>query len=124
MYAVLLAYGRDGLAEMFARQVRLARGISRFLKESEDFELLASLPVGKDENFGDVHIIVLFRAKNIELNQELVRRVNATSKMYISGTEWNGKPACRIAVSTWKVDVCRDLELVKAVLEEVVGGST
>ncbi|KAH7356786.1 pyridoxal phosphate-dependent transferase [Rhexocercosporidium sp. MPI-PUGE-AT-0058] len=117
VYAVLLAYGRDGLTEMFARQVRLARGISKFLSESMDFELLATRPSQSGE-FDNVHIIVIFRAKNEDINAELVKRINATRKMYVSGTKWDGRPACRIALSTWKVDVERDLELVKRILED------
>ncbi|KAH7407614.1 pyridoxal phosphate-dependent transferase [Cadophora sp. MPI-SDFR-AT-0126] len=119
VYAVLLAYGRDGFAEMFARQVRLARGVSRFLSESEDFELLATGPNQSGE-FDKVHIIVIFRAKNENINAELVKRINSTRKIYVSGTKWDGKPACRIAVSTWRVDVERDMRLVKEVLTDVL----
>ncbi|KAK6584120.1 hypothetical protein PZA11_003850 [Diplocarpon coronariae] len=115
VYAVLLAYGREGFAEMFARQVRLARGIAEFLSGSEDFELLPSQP-SSDGNYADVHIIVIFRARDEAVNAELVKRVNGTNKIYVSGTKWDGKPACRIAVSTWRVDVERDLDLVKKVL--------
>ncbi|OWP05124.1 hypothetical protein B2J93_5642 [Marssonina coronariae] len=115
VYAVLLAYGREGFAEMFARQVRLARGIAEFLSGSEDFELLPSQP-SSDGNYADVHIIVIFRARDEAVNAELVKRVNGTNKIYVSGTKWDGKPACRIAVSTWRVDVERDLDLVKEVL--------
>ncbi|KAG4419415.1 hypothetical protein IFR04_007466 [Cadophora malorum] len=119
VYAVLLAYGRDGFAEMFARQVRLARGVSRFLSESEDFELLATQPNQSGE-FDNVHIIVIFRAKNESVNAELVKKINDTRKMYVSGTKWEGKPACRIAVSTWRVDVGRDVRLVEEVLGEIL----
>lgn len=101
---------------MFARQVQLARGISKSLAESEDFELLAAGP-NQNGEFDDVHIIVIFRAKDEKVNAELVKRVNATRKMYVSGTKWDGKPACRVAVSTWRVDVERDLELIIEVLE-------
>ncbi|KAK0107244.1 hypothetical protein ONS95_003945 [Cadophora gregata] len=119
VYAVLLAYGRDGFAEMFARQVRLARGVSKFLSDSENFELLAT---GANTNgeFDNVHIIVLFRATDESANADLVKRINATKKIYVSGTKWDGKPACRIAVSTCRVEVERDLNLVKEVLEEVL----
>ncbi|CZT00757.1 related to L-2,4-diaminobutyrate decarboxylase [Rhynchosporium agropyri] len=96
VYAVLLAYGREGLAEMFARQVRLAREVSKFLTESNDFELLATQP-SQSGNFDDVHIIVIFKAKNERFNVDLVKRINATRKMYVSATKWDGKPACRIA---------------------------
>jgi glutamate/tyrosine decarboxylase-like PLP-dependent enzyme len=137
VYAVLMAYGRDGMAEMFARQVRLARGISQFLDESPDYILLAQDQAPAEERstgdhasissgvrFGDTHIIVLFRAKEDEANAELVKRINGTRKMYVSGTKWSGQPACRVAVSTWKVDVQRDLKLVTDVLNQIVNGSS
>jgi glutamate/tyrosine decarboxylase-like PLP-dependent enzyme len=126
VYAVLLAYGRDGLAEMFARQVRLARAVSVFLKSSNDYELLPSkVDDGtKEDHFEDTHIIVIFRAVDEKKNADLVKNINATGKMYVSGTKWEGKPACRIAVSTWKVEVERDLKLVTGVLKEVVGASS
>lgn len=103
---------------MFARQVRLARGVSKFLSDSEDFELLPS-GSHQSKNFEDVHIIVIFRAKDELLNAELIKRVNATRRMQVTGTKWAGKPACRIAVSTWRVEVERDLKLVRETLEEV-----
>jgi glutamate/tyrosine decarboxylase-like PLP-dependent enzyme len=124
VYAVLLAYGREGLGEMFARQVRLARGISAFLKSRKEYELL---PINtqhdaKEGHFEDTQIIVIFRAIDEARNAKLVKSINATRKMYVSGTKWDGKPACRIAVSTWKVEVERDLKLVTDVLKEVVSG--
>ena len=125
VYAVLLAYGREGFGEMFARQVRLAREISEFLKSSKEYELLPSKAQDptKDDQFENTHIVVIFRAKDERKNAELVKDINATRKMYVSGTKWEGKPACRIAVSTWKVEVERDLRLVRNVLEDVAGGS-
>lgn len=137
VYAVLMAYGRDGLAEMFARQVRLARGLSQFLEESPDYILLAQDQASAKERstsdhtsissgvpFSETHIIVLFRAKADEANAELVKRINSTRKMYVSGTKWSGQPACRVAVSTWRVDVERDLKLVTDVLKQVVHGGS
>ncbi|RDL37531.1 PLP-dependent transferase [Venustampulla echinocandica] len=127
VYAVLLAYGQYGLGDMFARQVRLARAVSEYLDSSDCYELLPSgqSSTNSDEQtkFSLTHIIVLFRAKNDAINEELVTNINATRKMYVSGTKWEGKPACRIAVSTWKVDVERDSELVKGVLEGVLNGT-
>jgi len=121
VYAVLLAYGRDGFAEMLARQVRLARGIARFLDAHDSYELLASPESGDERKLYDnTHIIVIFRAKDETVNRELVGRINSTRKMYVSGTKWEGRPACRIAVSTWKVDVERDLKLVSGVLQKAV----
>lgn len=130
VYAVLLAYGRDQLAEMFARQVRLARSIAKFIQCSEGYDLLAQglKPEIRKEvatssfnaTFENTHVIVIFRAKDETTNAELVKRINATRKVYVSGTQWEGKPACRFAISTWKVDVERDLTLIKEVLESIL----
>jgi hypothetical protein len=114
-----MAYGRQGVSDMFVRQVRLAREVAAFLDASEEYELLPRDGSGKEAT----HIIVIFRAKDDEINNELVKRINDTRKMYVSGTKWDGKPACRIAVSTWRVDVERDLKLIREVLEEVLGHS-
>jgi glutamate/tyrosine decarboxylase-like PLP-dependent enzyme len=126
VYAVLLAYGRFGIGEMLARQVRLARAVSEFLDSNEGYELLAQGPDSSQHTskggppFEDTHIIVLFRAKDDKVNGELTKRINSSRKMFVTGTKWNGKPACRIAVSTWKVDVERDLSLIRGVLEEAL----
>ena len=68
-------------------------------------------------------MIVIFRAKNAELNSELVKRINGLRKLYVSGTQWEGKPAARFAVANWQVDVERDLAVIKDVLQEVAGGA-
>jgi glutamate/tyrosine decarboxylase-like PLP-dependent enzyme len=123
IYSVLLAYGSDGMADMFARQVRLARKVSQFLDSSKGYDLLAQSCTGKGDVskegllYDGTHIIVLFRARDVEVNEQLVKRINSTRKMYVSGTRWEGRPACRIAVSTWKVDVERDSKLICNVLE-------
>ncbi|KAG0652361.1 L-2,4-diaminobutyrate decarboxylase [Hyphodiscus hymeniophilus] len=126
VYAVLLACGREGLGEIFARQVRLARAVSEYIYSHEGYELLAQAPLSNKDSsnirtwYEDTHIIVLFSAKDDRVNGELVKRINSTRKIYVSGTQWDGKSACRIAVSTWKVDVERDLELIRSVLDGVL----
>jgi len=104
---------------MFVRQVRLARGVVKWLSESKEYELLGQ---GKDGKLEDTHMIVIFRARDEELNGELVAKINDGRRMYVSGTKWDGKPASRIAVSTWKVEVERDLRLITEVLEGIVRG--
>ncbi|KAG9242848.1 pyridoxal phosphate-dependent transferase [Calycina marina] len=119
VYAVLLSLGSEGMAEMFTRQVQLARRVAHFINAHSAYELLAQ-PPDRGNTFDNTHIIVIFRAKDEAINKELTQRVNATRKIYVSGTKWHGKPAVRIAVSTWKVDVERDLSVISAVLDDVV----
>ena len=113
VYATLLAYGRAGHRDMLERQIRLARRLADFIDSHEAYELLPrSTP-------RTVYIIVLFRAKQDDLNGELAKKINSAGKMYVSGTVWEGEQACRIAISNWKVDVERDFQLVRQVLDNV-----
>ena len=114
VYANLVAYGRKGYQDMLIRQIALARRIATLIREHKKYELL---PAGLSED--QTFMIVLFRAVNQELNAELVTKTNNTRKLYVSGTKWEGSPACRFAVSNWQVDVERDIEIIKDVLDEV-----
>lgn len=117
-YALIKAEGREGVARMVARMVSLARGISVFVRDSPHYEWLPD----EAADVGDVFIIVLFRAKDEALNNELVAKINATRDMYVSGTSWNGRKAVRLAVSNYGVDVARDLEVVARILTDVAEG--
>lgn len=124
VYATLMAYGREGYGDMLKRQIRFARAVAAYLFDHAHFELLPkdvfSDRASIDKN---VYIIVLFKAKNEALNNTLVERINASSKMFVSGTMWDNCPASRIAVSNWQVDPHRDLHVVRTVLEKVLSES-
>ncbi|OCK76224.1 pyridoxal-dependent decarboxylase [Lepidopterella palustris CBS 459.81] len=119
VYATLTAYGRTGYREMLERQIVLARMIADFILDSPSYELLPQSSGSKEESLASIYIIVLFRAKDEEVNAELVQRINATGKVYVSGTSWDGRPACRFAVSNWQVDATRDFPVVRHCLEYV-----
>nr|XP_036589493.1 pyridoxal-dependent decarboxylase [Colletotrichum truncatum]KAF6801498.1 pyridoxal-dependent decarboxylase [Colletotrichum truncatum] len=114
-YAVLRSEGRSGLAAILGNMVLLARNIALWIRESDSYELL---PEG-DWSLEETHMIVLFRAKDDKLNEELVGRINDTRRMYVSGTSWKGQKAVRVAVGSWRVDIEKDFEVLTKVLEEV-----
>jgi glutamate/tyrosine decarboxylase-like PLP-dependent enzyme len=114
VYANLVAYGRKGYQDMLERQIALARRMAAFIRTHEGYEQLPTFMVNDD-----TFMIVLFRATDEKLNAELVKKINATSQIYVSGTSWEGKPACRFAVSNWQVDVERDIALVQKVLDQI-----
>ncbi|KAK8048759.1 hypothetical protein PG994_010489 [Apiospora phragmitis] len=127
-YAVLLSEGREGLADMFARMVRLARGIAEVVWDSPDYLLLPDGQAqeqqqGGGTDLGDTHICVLFRAKADSLNDVLVEAINATGSWYVSGTKWKGQKAVRVAVANWKIDVTEDLEVVRRSLAKYISGA-
>jgi glutamate/tyrosine decarboxylase-like PLP-dependent enzyme len=122
VYANLVAYGKDGYREMLERQINLSRGIAKYILESEDYELLPQSDASQEDVLSGIYIIVLFRARNEELNKQLVNKIKATRKIYVSGTAWDGKPACRFAVSNWMTNVERDLPIITQVLQDVAQG--
>ena len=121
VYATLMAYGREGYTDMLKRQIRFARAVAAYLFDHADFELLPkdvySVRASIDK---DMFMIVLFKAKDRALNDTLVKRINASRKMCVSATVWDGSPASRIAVSNWQVDPDRDMDIVRTVLEHVL----
>ncbi len=121
VYATLIAYGHEGYQDMLKRQIIFARGVAAYIFDHPAFELLPrDVFTSKSRINQDVFIIVLFKATDRALNEVLVQRINASNKIYVSGTVWDGGPASRIAVSNWQVDPSRDLEVVKSVLESLL----
>lgn len=117
-YAALLSQGRPGYAKLCNNMAQLSRKLAIFLRESPHYELLPDESADVEEVF----IIVLFRAKDRKLNDELVAKINATRQMYVSGTSWKGEKAVRVAVSNWMVDIEREFRVVSALLTAVAEG--
>lgn len=94
----------------------MARAIASYMRDSPDYDWLPdeSAPIET------VFMGVLFRAKDREVNEVLVQRLNASGKIYVSGTKWKGEKACRIAISNWRTDVVKDFAEVKGVLDAIV----
>lgn len=118
VYAALLSEGQLGFSRLVTNMTLLSRRIAKFIRASPHYDLLPEGDWGIDEVF----IIILIRAKDKELNETLVGRINETRQMYVSGTKWRGEKAVRIAVSNWKVDVERDGRVVEAILSAVAEG--
>ncbi|KAF8475546.1 pyridoxal phosphate-dependent transferase [Kalaharituber pfeilii] len=135
VYATLVAYGTEAHLMLLKNMVLHARSIARFVNESAHYELLPRGTVVER----DVYTIVLFSARDQELNKMLKDRINWHGRrgegkdkpceergegMYVSGTLWDGKPAVRIAVSNWRMTAEEGGEGgwggVKEVLEGVV----
>ncbi|KAK5079351.1 hypothetical protein LTR64_002226 [Lithohypha guttulata] len=121
VYTTLSAYGREGYVDMLRRQIGLSRKIAAWLYDHEQYDLLPQGGSGsKEEAVAKIFMIVLFRAKDEEKNKGLVSRIKSDGRIYVSGSVWDGKPATRIAVSNWRVNVQEDGNIVQDVLEDVL----
>jgi glutamate/tyrosine decarboxylase-like PLP-dependent enzyme len=121
VYATLQAYGRMGYVDMLKRQIRLARKVVEDMWDSEFYQLLPESS-SKTDLLAKTFMVVLFRAKKESLNTDLVRRINATKRMYVSGTTWDGQHAARIAIANWNVKEERDYQIIRNVLRDVAEG--
>jgi hypothetical protein len=103
----------------------LARAIASFILSEPRLQLLPRGGLNREDRdpIEHVYIVALFRAQDDALNANLVRNINATRKIYVSGTSWDGKPAARFAISNWQVDIERDMGLIKKVLLDVLQNS-
>ena len=121
VYTSLVAYGRQGYRDMLRRQIHFARAVAAYIFDHDAFELLPQEVFShRDKINQDIFIIVLFKAKDQALNDNLVDKFNGSSKMYVSGTKWLDTPASRIAVANWQVDPDRDLAVVRKVFEHIL----
>ena len=109
VWVSLQAYGREGYTELVEANCQFAEAVSKLISEIDAYEVLAP-----------VHLnIVLFRGRNIvdiTEHQKLVAAINATGKIFITGTSWLKQPAMRIAVCNWQTSIELDLSAVKEAL--------
>ncbi|KAL2870773.1 pyridoxal phosphate-dependent decarboxylase family protein [Aspergillus lucknowensis] len=119
VYASLLAYGSSGYQVILQKQIRLARKIAGWVFDHPKYNALPE-ENDKQEMLERTFMVVLVSAKDDDLNRRLAANINATSKIFVSGTSWKGRPACRIAISNWRVDEDRDFDIIREVLENVV----
>lgn len=115
LYASLLSLGRDGYVEIVKRCCAFAKEIGRAIEGSEKFRLLHLVEFN----------IVLFQAKGyegIERNEKAIDAINGTGKVYISGTNWKGLGALRIAVCNHLTPVDSEKEAlhVLSIMEDAI----
>ncbi|KAF3018955.1 hypothetical protein E8E14_011931 [Neopestalotiopsis sp. 37M] len=121
VYATLVAYGRRGHEDMLARHIGVARAVAAFVIDSPDFELLPEQPgLGKSEVLERVYMLILFRARDEGLNQKLLELINRSGHAYLAGATWNDRPAVRMAVSNWRVDIERERLILTKMLSDIV----
>jgi glutamate/tyrosine decarboxylase-like PLP-dependent enzyme len=103
-WAVLKALGRNGLAEMIERTVRLARRFAAKLEEA-GFEILNDVVLNQ----------VLVSFGQPEETARVIKAIQEEGTLFAGPTTWQGKTAMRISVSSWKTteaDIDRSVEAI------------
>lgn len=102
VYAVLRTLGRSGLRDLIERCCRHARRFAQGLHEA-GFEILNDVVLNQ--------VLVSFGSP--EETRRVIAGIQAEGTCWCSGTEWQGRVAMRISVSSWATtdeDVERSLE--------------
>jgi len=104
VYAALRTLGRRGLVELVERCCRQARRFAEAIAAEPGVEVLNEVVLNQ----------VLFRYEDDARTDEVLARVQASGRVWLSGTSWDGRKAIRVSVSNWQTD---DEEIELAVEE-------
>ena len=105
LWAALRSLGRDGLASLIERTCGHAQAFADGLRES-GFEILNDVVVNQ--------VLVSFGTP--ALTRAVIEKVQQEGTCWCGGTEWQGRVAMRISVSSWATthdDVTRSLEAIR-----------
>jgi glutamate/tyrosine decarboxylase-like PLP-dependent enzyme len=110
LWATLRALGRRGLAELIERTCRHARRFAEGLGAS-GYEILNEVAINQ--------VLVSFGDPGV--TRDVIAKVQADGTCWCGGTEWHGRPAMRISVSSWATteeDVEMSLAAICRIAEE------
>jgi glutamate/tyrosine decarboxylase-like PLP-dependent enzyme len=92
VYAALRSLGRSGIAELVERCCEGANRFAEAIAELPGVELLNEVVLNQ----------VLFRFESDEHTDDVLRRVQESGAVWMSGTTWDGRKAIRVSVSNWQ----------------------
>jgi aromatic-L-amino-acid decarboxylase len=104
LWATLKSLGRAGLCELVERSCAHAQRFASGLREA-GFEVLNDVVINQ--------VLVSFGSP--EVTREVIRRIQEEGTCWCGGTNWQGKTAMRVSVSSWATtgaDVENSLEAI------------
>jgi glutamate/tyrosine decarboxylase-like PLP-dependent enzyme len=110
VYAALRSLGRSGVRELVERCCACARTFAELIAELPGVEVLNEVVLNQ----------VLFRFEDDERTDEVLAGVQRESRVWMSGTTWDGRKAVRLSVSNWQT-TREDVELAVAQFARAVG---
>jgi glutamate/tyrosine decarboxylase-like PLP-dependent enzyme len=90
LWAGLKSLGKQGMAELIERTCRYAKRFATGLREA-GYEVLNDVVINQ----------VLVSFGTAKSTMEVMRRIQEEGTCWCGGTEWQGKTAMRISVSSW-----------------------
>ncbi|HEY5810470.1 MAG TPA: pyridoxal-dependent decarboxylase, partial [Povalibacter sp.] len=91
IWAALRTLGREGVSRLVSEHCDLAQRLAKGL-EASGFTLLNRVVLNQ----------VLVRLESDEATLALQERAGATGRIWFGTTQWQGRKACRLSVSSWR----------------------
>ncbi|GAA5994479.1 hypothetical protein JCM5350_004159 [Sporobolomyces pararoseus] len=130
LYCSLLSLGSKGYKSLIQRQISFARNLESYLRSHSAYQVLTPSPRDDDDPYYyKLYNVILFKPSSLAPTKYLdnssgdnllVKALNESREIFVTGTQWRGEKAVRIAVSNWMTLEERDLEIVKKVLDKVM----
>lgn len=114
VWAALKTLGRAGVADLVERCCRHAARFAEGLRQS-GFEVMNDVLLNQ--------VLVSFGSDAV--TRSVIDRLQAEGTCFCSGTQWRGRAAMRISVSSWATtaaDVERSLDAMERIHREVTRG--
>jgi glutamate/tyrosine decarboxylase-like PLP-dependent enzyme len=92
VYAALRSLGRRGLRELVERCCDAATRFAERIVEVDGAEVVNDVVLNQ----------VLVRFESDERTDEILERVQASGRIWLGGTTWQGRRAIRVSVSNWQ----------------------
>jgi len=109
LWATLRFLGRRGLAELIQRTCRHARRFAEGLRAA-GYEILNEVVINQ--------VLVSFGEPAV--TRTVIAKVQSDGTCWCGGTEWRGRPAMRISVSSWATSD-EDVEISLAAIRRIAG---
>ncbi|HEY7178081.1 MAG TPA: pyridoxal-dependent decarboxylase [Gaiella sp.] len=110
VYAALRQLGRSGVADLVERSCARARQFAAAVGELPGCEVLNDVVLNQ----------VLFRFADDATTTAALAAVQASGEAWMSGTEWDGRRAIRLSVSSWRTTE-RDVDRAVAAFAAALG---
>jgi len=108
LWFVLRYYGREGIAAILREQIRVAAELVEAIPRDPRFEIAAPA----------LFSLVCFRYRGSDAdNRELLDRINATGRAFLSSTQIHGRVVLRLAIgniAATRADVMETWELIRS----------
>jgi glutamate/tyrosine decarboxylase-like PLP-dependent enzyme len=109
LWAALRSLGRRGVAELIERTCDYAQSFAEGLREA-GYEILNDVVINQ----------VLVSFGGAEVTRSVIERLQREGTCWCGGTEWQGRVAMRISVSSWAT-TAEDVEASLAAIQRIAG---